>query len=71
MTIDDFGRGYSSLSCLERFAVNKLKIDRSLVDDLPMDSDDAAITTAIIGMANRLNLTGSCNCRLAGPELAQ
>ena len=56
LAIDDFGTGYSSLGYLRHFKVNRLKISRSFVQDVSTNSDDAAITTAIINMAKALNL---------------
>jgi predicted signal transduction protein with EAL and GGDEF domain len=56
IAVDDFGTGYSSLSHLRQFPIDTLKVDRSFVQNIDTDIDDAAIVGAIIAMGQRLGL---------------
>lgn len=56
IAIDDFGTGYSSLSYLKRLPIDRLKIDRSFVQDLENESDDVAIVASITAMARHMNI---------------
>ena len=57
LALDDLGTGYSSLTHLRRLPIDEIKIDRSFIEDLDTDSDDAAIVQSTIDLAHSLNLT--------------
>src|SRR5437879_6531058 len=54
IAIDDFGTGHSSMSLMKQFPIDTIKIDRSFVRDLPIDSEDQAIAQALISIGKAL-----------------
>lgn len=56
ISIDDFGTGYSSLSYLKRYPIHTLKMDKSFIDHMTEDEEDAAFARMVIGIAKSLNL---------------
>ena len=56
ISIDDFGTGYSSMSYLQKFPINRLKIDKSFTSNVPDDIDSVSIIRAIIALAHSLNI---------------
>jgi diguanylate cyclase (GGDEF)-like protein len=59
IALDDFGTGYSSLSYLRSFPFDKIKIDRSFIQDLSNGSEPLAIVNAVAGLAKCLNMTST------------
>jgi len=57
LAIDDFGTGNSSLSCLKRFPVDTLKVDRTFIDGLGHHTEDGAIAHAVVAFAKALGLS--------------
>ncbi|MGE0063096.1 MAG: putative bifunctional diguanylate cyclase/phosphodiesterase [Xanthobacteraceae bacterium] len=57
IVLDDFGTGYSSLSYLKMFPFDKIKIDRSFINEMSTRTDCAAIVCAVTGLGRSLNIT--------------
>lgn len=57
LAFDDFGTGYSSLSYLRQFHVDKLKIDKSFVNDIPHDPSSVAIANTVVAIGHQLQMT--------------
>jgi diguanylate cyclase (GGDEF)-like protein len=57
IALDDFGTGYSSLGYLKKFPIDKIKIDRTFINDLETDPDDAVIISAIVALSTSLGMT--------------
>jgi EAL domain-containing protein (putative c-di-GMP-specific phosphodiesterase class I) len=56
LSIDDFGKGYSSLSYLKKLPIRKLKIDQTFIEGITHDVSDREIIKAIISMSHSLNI---------------
>ncbi len=57
LAIDDFGTGYSSLAYLKKLPINKLKIDKTFIDNLVTDKEDQIVVSAIVSLAKNFNLS--------------
>jgi diguanylate cyclase (GGDEF)-like protein/PAS domain S-box-containing protein len=64
IALDDFGTGYSSLAYLKKFNIDKLKIDKSFIQDLPDDAQSCDIVRAVVSLADALNMVSIAE----GPE---
>lgn len=57
LSIDDFGTGYASMAQLKKFPINTLKIDKTFIDDVTKDEQDASLVKAVLSLAQNLNLS--------------
>ena len=56
ISLDDFGTGQSSLSYLKKFNIDKLKIDKSFIDDIPHDEQSCSIVKAIVSLSDAMGM---------------
>lgn len=56
ITIDDYGTGNSSINTLKQLPIDSLKIDRSLINEMPVNANDTSIASAIIAMGHNMNM---------------
>ncbi|WP_343818072.1 putative bifunctional diguanylate cyclase/phosphodiesterase [Colwellia asteriadis] len=56
IALDDFGKGYSSMSYLRKLQLSRIKIDRSFIQHIPHNREDTIVTNAIVTLANNLGL---------------
>ena len=56
LALDDFGKGYSSLSYLHRFPIDRIKIDRAFIGGLPESRAGLAIVSAVVSFARALDM---------------
>jgi EAL domain-containing protein (putative c-di-GMP-specific phosphodiesterase class I) len=56
ISMDDFGTGYSSLGYLRKFPFDKIKIDRSFIQDMPAEGDSLAIIRAVVAIGASLGI---------------
>ena len=57
--MDDFGTGYSSLGYLRSFPFDKIKIDKSFIEDLGTEEGSLAIVRAVVGLSSSLGITST------------
>jgi EAL domain-containing protein (putative c-di-GMP-specific phosphodiesterase class I) len=70
IALDDFGTGYSSLSYLTRFPIDKIKLDRSFVQDIRHDTSSAAIIQAVVNLGHSLGMRVNVEGVEAADDLA-